>query len=97
MTVLLAAACDNRQSGPELLEVCPAPSVPISSIQGDDYQSSMQGDDVSIVGVVTAVTDRGVYVESLEPDGSDRTSEGLFLSTAQGRQFTPGTTIFASG
>jgi predicted extracellular nuclease len=52
----------------------------ISEIQGTTHRSPLDGQEVQCVhGVVTAVDGGGFYLQSLEPDDDDRTSEGIYI------------------
>lgn len=52
----------------------------ISEIQGTTHRSPLDGQEVQCVhGVVTAVDGGGFYLQSLEPDDDERTSEGIYI------------------
>ena len=53
---------------------------PINQIQGVTHRSPLEGETLARVsGVVTAVNGEGFYLQSLSPDGDDRTSEAIFI------------------
>lgn len=82
----LLAGCDRTaEPGTDLdapLGACPTDLTPLHVIQGRDFDSPLLGQSVSVAGVVTAITDQGLYLESLAPDDDPLTSEGLFLDAA---------------
>ena len=52
----------------------------INQIQGITHRSPMEGDTIEKVsGVVTVVDGEGFYLQSLEPDQDERTSEAIFV------------------
>ncbi|OKH25599.1 hypothetical protein NIES593_04500 [Hydrococcus rivularis NIES-593] len=56
-------------------------TVEISAIQGESQTSSLVGQTVKTTGIVTAVDERGFYLQDAEGDGNDATSEGIFVFT----------------
>lgn len=53
---------------------------PISQIQGVTHRSPLEGKTIEKVsGVVTAVDGEGFYLQSLNPDGDERTSEAVYV------------------
>jgi len=61
----------------------PAPPVPIHDIQGSGHLSLRNGQTVTTVSsIVTALRSSGFYIQDLNPDASDATSEGLFVFTS---------------
>ena len=58
---------------------CEGDFTAIGQIQGTDWRSPLQGERVSVQGVITAINDHGLYLESLESDDDPRTSEALFI------------------
>lgn len=64
---------------------CPTtPVLKIYDIQGADLISSYEGDQVTVPGVVTALTSNGFFMQDVDGDGDDSTSDGIlvFLNTA---------------
>ena len=58
---------------------------PISTIQGEEWQSPLVGQNVTTSGTVTGkwtANDQlaGFFIQSTEPDINPRTSEGLFVN-----------------
>jgi uncharacterized protein len=52
----------------------------IHDIQGAQHRSPLEGKTVAAVpGVVTAVSGSGFWMQDTEPDGDNRTSEGIFV------------------
>lgn len=81
LTQVLAFAVDRAR-----LRATPIRRPAIAEIQGARHASVFFGEEVAAVsGVVTAVLDRGpergFWMQSVTPDGDDRTSEGLFVLT----------------
>lgn len=69
----------------EALDGVPARGAAIPSIQGAGHASRLAGEEVTgVAGVVTAVVEAGAepgfWMQSREPDGDDRTSEGIFVA-----------------
>lgn len=60
--------------------VCSGPTTPIASVQGDATESPMQGQQVTVQGIVTLLHgDQGLYIEEPESDDNDRTSNAVFV------------------
>jgi len=54
----------------------------IHDIQGSNHRSPYEGQLVAnIPGIVTALRDKGFYLQDPNPDGNDATSEGIFVFT----------------
>ncbi len=79
LTLGLLAGCSGELPTPFGASACDGTHIPIGQIQGTDWRSNLQGERVSVHGVVTALNDRGLYLESLEPDDDPRSSEALFI------------------
>lgn len=79
--LLLSACTSNR----DLSETpCANPSHSISSVQGDGFKSPLLGQQVTVRGIVTLVQDdQGIYLEEANPDSDDRTSNAMFVQSAQ--------------
>ena len=61
----------------------PAPAVPIHDIQGSSHLSPRNGQTLTTVSsIVTALRMAGFYIQDLNPDANDVTSEGLFVFTS---------------
>src|SRR5690242_1366678 len=56
----------------------------IHDVQGNGNSSPLVGQTVTVVGVVTAVTSDGFFIqeEDLDADADPNTSEGVFVSTS---------------
>lgn len=54
-------------------------STTIMDIQGAGHISPLAGADVTTSGVVTAVAFRGFYMQDVDGDGDDATSDGIFV------------------
>jgi glycerophosphoryl diester phosphodiesterase len=90
----LGRASGDRNPSPsaiETAEITPAAdfsaqsnsneTVEISAIQGESQTSPLVGQTVKTAGIVTAVDERGFYLQDAEGDGNDATSEGIFVFT----------------
>ena len=72
-------------------------TTPISQVQGSQHTSPLLDQDVQIEGVVTAVDDNGFYVQDLNPDGDDNTSEAIFVFTSTAPTVTVGNGVTVIG
>ena len=93
---------------PENLSSAP---VPIHDIQGDGASSPLEGENVTVEGVVTGVDDEigadyertypedaGIFIQETEPDGDPDTSEGIFIGYARDRNaYEPGDVVRTRG
>ncbi|HET8757747.1 MAG TPA: Ig-like domain-containing protein [Solirubrobacteraceae bacterium] len=69
----------------------------IHDIQGAQHRSPYENRVVSgVPGVVTAASSNGIWVQDPQPDGDDRTSEGIFLFAPSARP-PVGTAVTFSG
>lgn len=97
---VLLAGCSPEPGAPDaaLAAECFAASDPIAAIQGRDFTSPALGQARTVQGVITHITDQGLYLESLSPDQDPGTSEGLFLQldSVDGK-LAPGQVIRAQG
>jgi predicted extracellular nuclease len=70
----------------------------IHDIQGAAHLSPHDGDFVAAVpGVVTAVTTNGYWIQDPQPDGDERTSEGVFVFTNSAPTATVNQSLLVSG
>jgi predicted extracellular nuclease len=61
----------------------PAPLVPIHDIQGSSHLSPRNGQTLTTVSsIVTALRTNGFYIQDINPDANDVTSEGIFVFTS---------------
>jgi len=77
-------ACEGPGAG-EVLARCPTDTTPIAAVQGAGFTSPLAGRTVTVTGVISLVSDDGLYIESLAPDSDPRTAEGLFLAAGPAR------------
>ena len=85
--VLMCVSCVAQTPAASPTKTSPATSsptndgsTPISQIQGLTHRSPMEGKTIAKVsGMVTAVDGEGFYLQSMAPDGDDRTSEALYV------------------
>jgi predicted extracellular nuclease len=82
--VAVAACCTlvlPEKAGADSL--CPVQTTPIARVQGNATESPMRGQRVTVKGVVTLLQDgHGLYIEEPGSDSDDRTSNALFVETA---------------
>jgi len=53
----------------------------ISTIQGADHKSILEGSTVTVTGVVTGLFGKGFFLQSTSPDTDPATAEGLYVFT----------------
>ncbi|MBV7330039.1 hypothetical protein KFU94_17700 [Chloroflexi bacterium TSY] len=63
---------------------------PIYAIQGDSANSPLQKRRVNTYGIVTAVTQNGLYLQDPEGDGNLATSDGIYIYTRNRPRVTVG-------
>jgi len=82
--VAVLAGCDADQSNTDgSVTQCPGRTTPIAHVQGNATESPMLGQRVTVKGIVTlAQSDRGLYIEEPGSDSDDRTSNAVFIKTA---------------
>lgn len=94
--LVLAACSGDDVTG--VLDHCPTPTHAVHEVQGSDWRSPLEGQTVAVNGVVTHVTDAGLYLESLAPDSDPGTSEGLFIQGPPLQaDLAPGAVVTVSG
>ena len=76
-------SCTATKSPPDNgLVQCPDRTSSIASVQGADSQSTMQGQQLTVQGVVTLIqSDKGLYVEEPASDTDRHTSNAIFIQT----------------
>ncbi len=63
----------------------------INQIQGITHRSPLEGETIArVIGVVTAVDGDGFYLQSLTPDGDERTSEAIYVDLQMYSKAKPG-------
>jgi hypothetical protein len=73
------------------------PPTPIHTIQGASHRSPLAGLRVSTSGVVVARASNGFWMEDPNPDGEDRTSEGIFVFTSSAPAVAVGDSVSVTG
>ncbi|WP_299489951.1 choice-of-anchor I family protein [Acaryochloris sp. IP29b_bin.137] len=73
------------------------PPLKISDIQGEGHLSPFAGQTVSTTGIVTAVAERGFYLQDATGDGNDNTSDGIFVFTSSAPAFSVGDELALTG
>ncbi len=90
-TALLALLAAAPASGQQA-------AVRIHDVQGAAHRSPLAGSAVADVpGVVTAVGPDGFHLQDPEPDGSDATSEGVFVFTGEAPDVATGDAVRVDG
>ncbi|MBF2020640.1 MAG: endonuclease/exonuclease/phosphatase family protein [Hydrococcus sp. C42_A2020_068] len=77
----MATAQITPASDPNAQSNSKGTTVEISAIQGESQTSPLVGQTVKTTGIVTAVDERGFYLQDAEVDSNDATSEGIFVFT----------------
>ena len=82
--VTILAACSEGQSGSQaVVSQCPISTTAIASVQGNATVSPMQGQQVTVQGIVTLVQDdHGLYIEEPTSDADEHTSNAIFIQFA---------------
>ncbi len=62
-----------------MARACAQGVIPIGDIQGAAHQSPLAGREVTTEGIVTAVDEKGFYLQSAQPDKLPKTSEAIFV------------------
>lgn len=82
IAVLAGCDVDQPDSGGAVTQ-CPTRTSPIAQVQGTATNSPMQGQRVTVKGIVTlAQSGHGLYIEEPGSDLDDRTSNAVFVETA---------------
>ncbi len=107
LCALALAACSSQGGGPRRAVrdddgstvVTGSDLAHIHEIQGRAHRSPFDGDEASVVGVVTVVRERGFYLQSTDrdADGDDATSEGLFVFTKDTPSVSEGNLVRVTG
>ncbi len=71
--------------------------VRIHTIQGAAHRSPLEGQLVAARGIVTAKAGNGFYMQEMEPDDDDATSEGLFVFTSAAPLVNTGDQVLVTG
>ena len=76
-------SCTATKPAPDTdLVQCPDQTLAIASVQGAGGQSPMQGQQVTVQGLVTLIQDdKGLYVEEPASDMDSHTSNAIFIQT----------------
>ena len=79
--LLLLTACRSRSGLEELSEsACEAAHTPVAEIQGASWTSPVQGETLTVTGVVTHVdSGHGFYLEEEDSDIDEDTSNGVYV------------------
>jgi hypothetical protein len=73
------------------------PATPIHTVQGAAHISPLNGQNVTVAGVVTAVSSNGFWMQDQSPDGDPATSEGIFVFTSSAPTASVGDLVHAAG
>lgn len=69
----------------------------ISNIQGSSLTSPIEGESVTTTGIVTAVDSNGFYLQDPSGDGSEATSDGIFVFTGSEPSISTGDELEVQG
>ena len=94
---LCLAACQDGTSAGDPEANCPPDTTAIAAIQGEEFRSPLEGQQHTVLGIATLSREDGLYIESIRPDDSARSSEGLFLADPRLAGTPPGSLVVASG
>src|SRR5262249_57161846 len=73
------------------------PATPIHTIQGAAHLSPLAGQTVRTLGIVTAKSTNGFWLEDPSPDADDATSEGIFVFTSTAPAVSVGDSASVTG
>jgi predicted extracellular nuclease len=93
-------SCTATKTTPDNdLVQCPDRTLPVASVQGAGSQSTMQGRQVTVQGLVTLIQDdNGLYLEEPASDTDSQTSNAIFVQTGNLPDgIEPGVLIAVSG
>ncbi len=97
---IIAGGCRVDQSDAEVVVTpCPGGATPIANVQGDDTESLMLGQRVTVQGIVTLLqSGDGLFIEEPGSDADERTSNAIFVQyTDLPPGVGPGSVIHAQG
>jgi hypothetical protein len=72
-------------------------ATPIHDIQGTAHLSAFDTQTLNTTGVITVLSSNGFWIQDPTPDGSDATSEGLFVFTSSAPIESVGDSVRVSG
>jgi predicted extracellular nuclease len=77
------SGCLSSESPQEtVLASCPQRTTAVAGVQGDDRESPLQGQQVTVQGIVTLVQNgQGLYLEEPDSDNDQRTSNAIFIQS----------------
>src|SRR5262249_25009401 len=73
------------------------PATPIHAIQGAAHLSPLAGQTVRTLGIVTAKSTNGFWLQDPSPDADDATSEGIFVFTSSAPTVAVGDSASVTG
>jgi len=81
----LLTACTGTESPSEAVPAhCPDRTISIAEVQGDGRESHLQGQQVTVQGIVTLIqSGQGLYLEEPAADKDLKTSNAIFIQSAE--------------
>ncbi|HEY6835987.1 MAG TPA: Ig-like domain-containing protein [Gaiellaceae bacterium] len=74
-----------------------SPPTPIHDIQGASHTSPLSGQNVTTLGIVTAKSSNGFWMQDPNPDADPATSEGIFVFTSSAPSVNAGDAVNVQG
>lgn len=74
-----------------------APAVAIYDIQGAGHSSTFEGQTVETMGVVTGLTDDGFYIQDVNGDGNNATSDAIYVEFGSQPTVSVGDAVTVTG
>ena len=95
----LSACSQDTQPPFTAAQACSPPTNSIAAVQGTGFESPIEGELVTLNGVVTLTdVDEGFFIEQINADEDDNSSNGIFVLPADHRQdIQQGTLISVEG
>ena len=98
--VTIFSGCQRDQQNPKAsINHCPAPGSTIAGVQGNAPRSPIQGQQVTVQGIVTLIQENGgLYIEEPDSDSNSHTSNAIFVQTTKlSNEIEPGSLISVRG
>ena len=98
--ITILTGCHSDQQNPQVsINHCPTPGSTIAQVQGDAPRSPIQGQQVTVQGIVTLIQKNGsLYIEEPDSDSNNHTSNAIFVQTTKlSDDIEPGSLISVRG
>ena len=98
--ITILTGCHSDQQNPQVsINHCPTPGSTIAQVQGDAPRSPIQGQQVTVQGIVTLIQKNGgLYIEEPDSDSNNHTSNAIFVQTTKlSDEIEPGSLISVRG